>query len=215
MSINTQKFSEIKKSISKTPQKSELMIVSKNRSVSDILEFINLDHCHFGENRVQEAKKKFVDSADLNNKKIKLSLIGPLQSNKALIALQLFDSIQSIDRVKIIDEISKLLNSEKKIKTKEFFLQVNIGLESQKSGIHPKDLKSLFLYATNKKLNVSGLMCIPPNNQNPDRYFKEMVSLRNNLDSQLLLSMGMSNDYQIALDCRSNIIRVGSLLFND
>ena len=215
MSINTQNYSDIKNSINKTFQKSELMIVSKNRTVENILEFVELGHSHFGENRIQEAKKKFIDTPDLLKKKIKLSLIGPLQSNKTLLALEVFDSIQSIDRIKIIDEISKYLNKEKKIKTKEFFIQVNIGLESQKSGVDPKELKSFFLYAKNKLLNISGLMCIPPNDENPQKYFNEMVALRNSLDSKLTLSMGMSNDYQIALDCGSNIIRIGSLLFND
>lgn len=215
MSINTQKYSDIKNSIQKAFQNSELMIVSKNRTVENILEFVELGHSHFGENRIQEAKKKFIDTPDLLKKKIKLSLIGPLQSNKTLLALEIFDSIQSIDRIKIIDEISKYLNKEKKIKTKEFFIQVNIGLESQKSGIDPKELKSFFLYAKNKLLNISGLMCIPPNDENPQKYFNEMAALRNSLDSKLTLSMGMSNDYQIALDCGSNIIRVGSLLFND
>ena len=214
MSINTQQYNFIKNSINQSNQKSELMIVSKNRSVEDISNFINLGHCHFGENRIQEAKKKFIDTAVTNSKRIKLSLIGPLQSNKTALALEIFDSIHSIDRIKIIDEIAKYID-RKNTKTSEFFIQINIGLELQKSGIHPKDLKDLFLYAKNKSLKISGLMCIPPNDQNPQKYFSEMVSLRNSLDSQLALSMGMSHDYQIALDCGSNIIRVGSLLFND
>ena len=214
MSINTQQYYFIQNSINQSSQKSELMIVSKNRSVEDISNFINLGHCHFGENRIQEAKKKFIDTAMTNSKRIKLSLIGPLQSNKTSLALEIFDSIHSIDRIKIIDEIAKYID-RKNTKTTEFFIQINIGLELQKSGIHPKDLKDLFLYAKNKSLKISGLMCIPPNDQNPQKYFSEMVSLRNSLDSQLALSMGMSHDYQIALDCGSNIIRVGSLLFND
>lgn len=214
MSINTQQYYFIQNSINQSTQKSELMIVSKNRSVEDISNFINLGHCHFGENRIQEAKKKFIDTAMSNSKRIKLSLIGPLQSNKTSLALEIFDSIHSIDRIKIIDEIAKYID-RKNTKTSEFFIQINIGLELQKSGIHPKDLKDLFLYAKNKSLKISGLMCIPPNDQNPQKYFSEMVSLRNSLDSQLALSMGMSHDYQIALDCGSNIIRVGSLLFND
>ena len=214
MSINTQQYYFIQNSINQSTQKSELMIVSKNRSVEDISNFINLGHCHFGENRIQEAKKKFIDTAMTNSKRIKLSLIGPLQSNKTSLALEIFDSIHSIDRIKIIDEIAKYID-RKNTKTTEFFIQINIGLELQKSGIHPKDLKDLFLYAKNKSLKISGLMCIPPNDQNPQKYFSEMVSLRNSLDSQLALSMGMSHDYQIALDCGSNIIRVGSLLFND
>ena len=214
MSINTQQYNFIKNSINQSNQKSELMIVSKNRSVEDILNFIDLGHYHFGENRIQEAKKKFIDTSMTNSKRIKLSLIGPLQSNKTALALEIFDYIHSIDRIKIIDEVAKYID-RKNTKTKEFFIQINIGLEPQKSGIHPKDLKDLFLYAKNKSLKISGLMCIPPNDQNPQKYFTEMVSLRNSLDSQLALSMGMSHDYQIALDCGSNIIRVGSLLFND
>jgi len=215
VSINTQNYFQIQSSINNTLQKSELMIVSKNRSIDEIKQFIDLDHCHFGENRIQEAKKKFIDSSQLKNKSLKLSFIGPLQSNKTLSALEIFDSIQSIDRTKIIDEISKFMGRHNNIKTKEFFIQVNIGSEPQKSGIHPKDLKSLFVYAKNKKINIRGLMCIPPNVNNPKKYFDDMVLLRAELDDKLILSMGMSNDYQIALDCGSNIIRVGSLLFND
>jgi len=166
----------------------------------------------FGENRVQEAKTKFQSLR--TNKSIDLHLIGPLQSNKAKSALKIFDVIQTIDRYSLIDEISKQLLKSSEIKTKKFFIQVNIGGEKQKSGVSKKELLDLYNYSIDKKLNIEGLMCIPPYIDNPSEYFREMLKIRDSINKKLKLSMGMSNDYKYALEFKSDIIRVGSMIFS-
>ena len=183
------------------------MIVTKNRSIEEIIELIKLGENIFGENRVQEAKKKF----NFQNPKIELHLIGPLQTNKVKDALGIFDVIQSIDRKKLIDCIHDHMNKE--TKTKNFFIQVNIGNESQKSGVSIGDLPIIYDYAQKKELNIKGLMCIPPLNLDPKIFFEKMVEIKNQINPNLNLSMGMSDDYKIALGCGSNLIRVGSLIF--
>tara|TARA_B100000989_G_scaffold280361_1_gene243733 strand:+ start:3546 stop:4115 length:570 start_codon:yes stop_codon:yes gene_type:complete len=189
------------------------MIVTKNQSIQDISELIKLGFNLFGENRVQEAKLKYHKS-NIYEKNIELHLIGPLQTNKVKDALKIFDVIQTIDRASLVDEISKQLIKLTPIKAKKFFIQVNIGDESQKSGVSRKDLKDLYNYSVDRKINVHGLMCIPPNVLDPKDHFKEMIDLREKLNNQLKLSMGMSNDYKIALKFQSDIIRVGSLIFS-
>ena len=193
--------------------KSRLLIVTKNQSVDDIKELINSGFRLFGENRVQEAKLKF---SSLNNfEEINLHLIGPLQTNKAKEALMLFDTIESIDRKKLIDEIFKLKNKDLKIRTNNLYIQINIGSEDQKFGVDKAEVFELYEYAISKDLNIEGFMCIPPNTSSPEKYFQEMNSIRDNLDKNLNLSMGMSNDYLLALKNNSNIVRIGSLIFND
>ena len=125
----------------------------------------------------------------------------------------MFDVIQSVDREKLIKEISK--NYSESMRAKKFYLQVNIGKEDQKSGVHPEQTKSLYDYAIKKGLNIIGLMCIPPNGKEPDVYFHKMLELKNTINSNLLLSMGMSGDYLSALQYQTDCIRIGSLLFND
>tara|TARA_B100000035_G_C21009282_1_gene558817 strand:+ start:662 stop:1297 length:636 start_codon:yes stop_codon:yes gene_type:complete len=190
---------------------SKLLVVSKNQSINDIIDLNNRGFRLFGENRVQEAKEKFQKIQ--NRSSIDLHLIGPLQRNKVKIALQLFDVIQTIDRVSLIDTLVKELPNLIDIKTREYFIQINIGDESQKGGVSKKDLFHLYDYCLQNKLNISGLMCIPPNDKRPDIYFEEMVFLRDKIDKKLKLSMGMSNDYKVALNCQSNFIRVGSKIF--
>ena len=193
--------------------KSRLLIVTKNQSVDDIKELINSGFRLFGENRVQEAKLKF---SSLNNfEEINLHLIGPLQTNKVKEALMLFDTIESIDRKKLIDEIFKLKNKDLKIRTNNFYIQINIGSEDQKFGVDKAEVFELYEYAISKDLNIEGFMCIPPNTSSPEKYFQEMNSIRDNLDKNLNLSMGMSNDYLLALKNNSNIVRIGSLIFDD
>ena len=185
--------------------------MTKNRSEEDILSLVSSGFEIFGENRVQEAQKKFT-SVMKNNSKIKLHLIGPLQTNKAELALNLFDTIQTVDRLKLVDSIHKV-SKNNNVKTSNFYIQINIGNEHQKSGVNPTDLKKLYDYSLEKNLNISGFMCIPPANEDPIPYFKEMVSLKNEINRDLLLSMGMSADYLQALQNGSNLIRVGSKIF--
>ena len=184
------------------------MIVTKNRSKEDIQQLLKQGFFLFGENRVQEAKFKFQE-IETN---YELHLIGPLQSNKVKIALKLFDTIQTLDSTKLVDLIDKEFKKNEVLRTKDFYLQVNIGEEQQKSGVNEHNVNELFEYAKNKKLNVKGLMCIPPLDKEPS-FFEKMQTIRDQIDKNLNLSMGMSNDYEIALKCSTNMIRIGSKIF--
>ena len=209
MSIN---FDELNKINYKLTQniKSDLLIVTKNRSVSDIKELISLGYLNFGENRVQEAISKF-DTIINNN--LALHLIGPLQTNKVKDALKIFDVIQSLDRYRLVDEIVKYKTKNDHIKTNKFYIQVNIGDEEQKSGVSVEELNNFYNYCLSQKLNIVGLMCIPPANKDPVIFFKNMLSLKKTLNEKLELSMGMSNDYEKAIECGSNLVRIGSKIF--
>lgn len=209
MGINYKELEAINNHAQKNNVK--LLIVTKKRSLKDIEELIRLGYRNFGENKVQEADLKF--SKLISSNKVNLSLIGPLQTNKAKVALKIFDTIQTIDRKKLVDEIIKFHGQN--AKTKNFFIQINIGNEEQKSGVHEKDLSYLYEYCVNNGLFIEGLMCIPPNIENPSIYFDRMNFLKNNLNPDLKLSMGMSTDYKIAIKHKSNLIRVGSLIFNE
>lgn len=209
MSIN---FDELNKINFKLTQniKSDLLIVTKNRSVSDIKELISLGYLNFGENRVQEAISKF-DTIINNN--LALHLIGPLQTNKVKDALKIFDVIQSLDRYRLVDEIVKYKTKNDHTKTNKFYIQVNIGDEEQKSGVSVEELNNFYNYCLSQKLNIVGLMCIPPANKDPVIFFKNMLSLKKTLNEKLELSMGMSNDYEKAIECGSNLVRIGSKIF--
>ena len=211
MTINFKILDQIKSNLKKF-DKADLLIVSKNQTSNDVQELINQGFKIFGENRVQEASKKF-DNID-NIEKLELHLIGPLQTNKVKDALILFNTIQSIDRKKLVDAIAKVSTSLKNKKTNSYYIQVNIGSETQKSGVSQSDVADLYRYAIDKGLKVIGLMCIPPIGSNSEIFFKEMNAIKNKINPKLFLSMGMSNDYLVALNHKSNLIRVGSLIFN-
>ena len=140
MTINLKKLSEINNKIK--DKNTKLLIVTKTRPLEEILQLINLGFCNFGENRVQEAQQKFTNIPSRMD--ISVSLIGPLQSNKVKQALKLFDVIQSLDRIKIVDEILKYKNENSK--TKNFYIQINIGKEDQKSGVMPNDFEDFYKY---------------------------------------------------------------------
>lgn len=209
MTINLKNLKSVESFLVNFP-KANLQIVTKNRDINTIKSLINLGYRNFGENKVQEAKKKFsiidISSLDLN-------LIGPLQTNKVKDALMLFNTIQTIDREKLVKEIVKV-RSKKLIKTEYFYIQINIGEENQKSGIPLNETKDFYKFCIDNNLQIKGLMCIPPINNNPEYYFKKMLILKNDINSNLLLSMGMSSDYELALECDSNLIRIGSKIFN-
>ncbi len=209
MSVNYKQLDRINKTLENFPS-AKLQIVTKNRDIETIKELIEKGYSLFGENKVQEANEKF---KDLNASNLDLHLIGPLQTNKVKLALQVFNTIQSIDREKLVNEIVKVKNKSE-IKTVDFFIQVNIGEEEQKSGVLPNNLERLYNHCINQNLNISGLMCIPPLGDNAKSYFDKIRSLRDKLNLNLKLSMGMSSDYEISLNCGSNLIRVGSLIFN-
>ena len=209
MNINYKNLNQIEFDLKKHKD-SELLIVTKNQEADKIKELILKGYRIFGENRVQEALNKY---ADIDNKNIELHLLGPLQTNKAGPALKFFDIIQSIDRISLVDEIAKKINNSSIIKTKGFYIQINIGEEIQKSGVLKKDLKDLYDYCLKQKLNIVGLMCIPPNIPDPSNFFYDMCQIRKQIDEKLKLSMGMSNDYKTALKFQSNCIRIGSKIF--
>jgi pyridoxal phosphate enzyme (YggS family) len=203
-------FKVIKEKVYKLQSKSNLIIVTKNRSFETILPIIQNGHLHFGENKVQEAKEKW--STFLNdNKNVKLHLIGKLQSNKAKDAFALFDFIHTLDSEKLAKKFSDLEKSSKK--NLKYFIQVNIGNEAQKNGIDESLLANFIIFCKKDlNLNIIGLMCIPPVNLDPFPFFKKMQKLK--MDNNLTeLSMGMSSDYKEALDCGSTYLRIGSAIF--
>jgi pyridoxal phosphate enzyme (YggS family) len=203
-------YKAIKKEVDKLKGKPKLIVVTKNRSFETILPIIKSGHLHFGENKVQEAKEKWTPFLS-NYKDTKLHLIGKLQSNKAKEAFFLFDFIHTLDSDKLAKKFSELeLNSDKKIK---YFIQINIGNEVQKNGIDQSIAKEFINFCINDlKLNIIGLMCIPPNNVDPHPFFEKMQQLKrdNNLNE---LSMGMSSDYKQAVDFGSTYLRIGSAIF--
>jgi len=189
-----------------------LIVVTKGRSLEDIQKIINVGHIHFGENRAQEGVNKWSNILKLNTN-IKLHFIGKLQTNKVVDVISNFSFIHSLDNDKLALKLS--LEEKKLKKTLSYFIQVNIGEENQKSGILKKDLPRFVNYCKNDlKLNVIGLMCLPPINVDPERYFKELRQLAtdNNLRE---LSMGMSNDYISAIKNGSTFIRIGSAIFEE
>ena len=203
-------FKAIKEEIFNLNAISNVIVVTKNRSFDTILPVIKSGHLHFGENKVQEAKEKW--SAFLeNNKNIKLHLIGKLQSNKAKDAFVLFDFIHTLDNEKLAKKFSDLeFNSKRKIK---YFIQINIGDEIQKNGISQSSVTEFVNFCKiDLKLNIIGLMCIPPMNLDPRTFFEQMQKLKiNNKLSEL--SMGMSSDYKEALHYGSTYLRIGSAIF--
>ena len=166
-------------------------------------------HLDFGENKVQEAVDKWSD-IKLKNKNLNLHLIGNLQTNKVKFAIKLFDYIHSVDGEKLAKKIFD--EQEKQNKKVKIFIQVNIGNESQKSGVSISSLPSLYSYCKGLNLDVIGLMCIPPINKSNDNYFKKMDNLNKNLGFNEL-SMGMSADYLDALKNSATYLRIGSSIF--
>jgi len=203
-------YKVIKEKAYKLQNKSNLIIVTKNRSFETILPFIQTGHLHFGEIKVQEAQEKWSNFLS-DNKDVKLHLIGKLQSNKAKDAFALFDFIHTLDSEKLAKIFSNLEKNAKK--NLKYFIQVNIGHETQKNGIYESLLGEFINYCKNDlSLNVIGLMCIPPNNIDPLPFFKKMQQLK--IDNNLAeLSMGMSSDYEVAINCGSTYLRIGSAIF--
>ena len=187
-----------------------IIAVSKTFPLDYIQPLIDHGHIHFGENKVQEALSKWSEHKK-SNQKIKLHMIGKLQSNKAKDAVKLFDYIHSLDNQKLADVLAR---QQKKIsKSLNYFIQVNIGNEIQKSGIPVNELDAFYNYCVNEiDLKVIGLMVIPPNDNNTEKYFKSMNELNKSLALENL-SMGMSADYTTALKYGSNFVRIGSSIF--
>jgi len=188
----------------------EIIAVSKRFNLEQIAPLIEIGHINFGENKVQEAIKKWSDIKKQNHK-IKLHMIGKLQTNKVKYVIPIFDYIHSLDNLKLAEKISseqKKINKELKI-----FIQVNIGNEIQKSGIKVEDVNNFYLKCINDlKLKIVGLMCIPPISNNVELYFDKMLKLKK-LIGVKELSMGMSADYLEAVKFGSSFVRIGSKIF--
>jgi len=204
------RFENIKSIINNSNIK--IIAVSKTFSYEDIRPLIDHGHLHFGENKVQEAQSKWADLKK-NKPNINLHMIGKLQSNKAKEAVKLFEYIHSLDNQKLANKLAKFENiANKKLK---YFIQVNIGNEKQKGGIGVDILDDFYYYCIKVlKINIIGLMTIPPNDGESDSHFKKLMEL-NKLLGLKELSMGMSSDFKIALKYESTFLRIGSSIFGN
>ena len=212
MSTIVDRFKKIQSDIiSLNPAKPvNIIAVSKTFDIDHIKPLIDYGHSHFGENKVQEATVKWTDQKK-NNQNLKLHMIGKLQTNKAKDAVKLFDYIHSLDNQKLADALSK--HQENLNRKLQYFIQVNIGNETQKSGLPINELDTFYNYCENEvNLKIIGLMIIPPMDQNPNKYFKLLDELSKSLALDNT-SMGMSADYVDAIKQGSTFIRVGSSIF--
>ena len=205
-------YNLINKSIQSYSKKITLIVVTKNQEINKINSLIDANHCDFGENRVQDAILKWRNLIS-NNSKLKLHLIGKLQTNKAKDAFEVFHYIHTLDNEKLAQIFAKLEGSS--IKKIKYFIQVNIGNEPQKNGITINKVIPFIKYCIyDLKLNIIGLMCIPPAEGDPAPYFKSLAELAkaNNLNE---LSMGMSNDYECAIENGATFVRIGNKIFSN
>ena len=214
MNIIIERFNKIKLNISKIDNSNSLKIIaiSKTFSLKHIMPLIELGHNHFGENKVQEADVKWNQIKKEKNN-LQLHMVGKLQSNKAKKAVEIFDYIHSLDSPKLADVLSKCQNEINK--SINYFIQVNIGNESQKAGIQYNEVDEFYNYCTReKKMNIIGLMAIPPNDENTEKYFKSLSELNSSLGLKEL-SMGMSSDYMKAINYKATYLRIGSAIFGE
>lgn len=205
-------YNKILANINNMSKDAILILVSKTFLISHIKPIIDIGHFHFGENRVQESITKWSDLLKIN-KQIKLHLIGKLQTNKVSEAINHFSYIHTLDSEKLALKISKEENNFNK--RLDYFIQINIGNEKQKSGISIEDSSKFIKFCQRElKISVIGLMCLPPMGEIPKKYF---LNLKNIADNNQLynLSMGMSNDYVEALECGANYLRIGSAILGD
>jgi len=212
MSIIIERFNKIKSNIEKVSvgDSRTIVAVSKTFSLDHIMPLINYGHMHYGENKVQEAESKWLQIKK-EKKDLKLHMIGKLQSNKAKKAVEIFDYIHSLDNQKLADILAR---SQKNInKSIKYFIQVNLGNETQKSGISYNEVDAFYNYCVKEKnLNVLGLMAIPPNDNKSEDYFKSISELNASLGLKEL-SIGMSSDYMKAINYKSTHLRIGSSIF--
>ena len=210
-----QKYKDIISAIDKKLEEQKInytpkvIAVSKTFKLEKILPLIEYGHLDYGENKVQEAIDKWSE-IKLKKQNIKLHLIGKLQTNKVKHALKIFDYIHSVDSMKLAKKIAD--EQIKQNKNLKLFIQVNIGDEKQKSGIKVDQVKDLITFSKQLNLNIVGLMCIPPVNEEPDKYFKEINILNKKFNLQEI-SMGMSSDYLKAIENSSTYLRIGSSIF--
>jgi pyridoxal phosphate enzyme (YggS family) len=215
MHNSVQKYNDIISAINKKIEEQNIftspkvIAVSKTFGLEKIFPLIEYGHLDYGENKVQEALQKWSD-IKLKKKDIKLHLIGKLQSNKVKDAVKIFDYIHSLDSTKLAKKIADEQYKQNKII--KLFIQVNIGNEEQKSGVKVNQIDDLLTFSKQLNLSVIGLMCIPPANKEPDKYFKEINLLNKKFNLQEI-SMGMSSDYLKAVENSSTYLRIGSSIF--
>jgi pyridoxal phosphate enzyme (YggS family) len=206
------KFLQIKNNILSDSKEITIVVVTKSVNYDKIKDIIDYGHVHFGENRVQDANKKWIDIKK-NFIDIKLHFIGKLQTNKADEAVSLFSYIHSLESEKLAISLSKAEKNHNK--KNKYFIQINIGREQQKSGITIEEAPDFINFCIKSlNLDVIGLMCIPPVNQDPVKYFIDLKKISQKYDLSEL-SMGMSSDYIEAIKCGSTFVRIGSAIFND
>ena len=187
----------------------KVIAVSKTFKEQDILPLLDCGHLHYGENKVQEALFKWPKLKE-KYKNVKLHMLGKLQTNKVKFAVDIFDYIHSLDNLKLANKLANEIH--KKDKKVKMFIQVNLGGEKQKSGIEPNDLEMFYKNCLSLKLDIVGTMCIPPDNQDPKSFFKDLLYLNNKIKLSEI-SMGMTNDYLDALEYRSTYLRIGTGIF--
>ena len=187
----------------------KIIAVSKTFKIDHILPLVDYGHLDFGENKVQEATEKWVD-VKKKNQNVNIHLIGKLQTNKVKLALKVFDYIHSLDSEKLAKKIADE-QIKQNIKPK-IFIQINLGEESQKSGIRKENLLDFYNYSKSLGLDIIGTMCIPPFEENPIKFFIEMNKL-NQIIKLNELSMGMSSDYLDAIEFNATYLRIGSKIF--
>ena len=198
----------IKSEVELINKDTKIIAVSKTFPVETINPLIDFGHTHFGENKVQEALEKWTEIKN-KNKDIKLHMVGKLQTNKVKFVLPLFDYIHSLDSLKLAEKISAE-QKKKKFKPK-IFIQLNLGKEVQKSGIDVEYFPEFYEKCKNDfELNIVGLMCLPPFNEDSKPFFLQMKKLTNKFNSNFELSMGMSNDYLSAVEFSSSYLRIGT-----
>ena len=200
---------ELIKSKANHDELAKIIAVSKTFPIENVLPLIEHGHLHYGENKVQEALEKWTDIKNENHS-IQLHLIGRLQTNKVKVALRVFDYIHSLDSENLANKIAD--EQQKQGKKPKIFIQVNIGNEDQKSGINKERLGDFYKFCKNLNLDIIGTMCIPPNDNNTEKYFFEMSEINQKLNFKEL-SMGMSEDYLEAIENNATYIRVGSKIF--
>ena len=188
-----------------------VIAVSKTFKLEKILPLIEYGHTDYGENKVQEAIDKWLDIKS-KNQNIKLHLIGKLQTNKVKHAIKIFDYIHSVDSEKLAKKIAD--EQQKQNKNLKLFIQVNIGDEDQKAGVKVSQVEDLITFSKKLNLNVIGLMCIPPADEEPDEYFEQIKLLNKKFDLPEI-SMGMSSDYLKAVENSSSYLRIGSSIFGE
>jgi len=215
MHSSVQKYKDIISSIDRKIEVQKIHLtpkviaVSKTFKLEKILPLIEYGHLDYGENKVQEAIEKWSE-IKIKRQNIKLHLIGKLQTNKVKYAIKIFDYIHSVDSKKLAKKIAD--EQDKQNKKLKLFIQVNIGDEEQKSGINVDQIENLITFSKQINLNIIGLMCIPPVNEEPDKYFKE-IKLLNKKFNLSEISMGMSSDYLKAVENSSTYLRIGSSIF--